>query len=229
MVAYGCQERTRGAADAVAADGRGAHASHDALPHDDCVCVGAGGDAICGHQCMGIRSCGRDSHRGPDSTLDCRRKTHFYGPFFTVSQGNVVVCQVHRPYTTRAPNTQDFRRIASFLPDRTTADCVQFYYKFQKGDEFSLVRRKQQLKKRRLHSDMKRNPNYMGMGAMGRPPPAPERGVGGRGRDVPAPPLRDMEPPPPGVRSRGRARGRTTRRQAELLEDTEVHISMHAN
>lgn len=136
------------------------------------------------------------------------------GVVVPASERVLFVCTVSPP-----PFSQDFRKIATFLPDRTTADCVQFYYKFQKCDEFALVRRKQQLKKRRLHSDMKRSYNFMqGMGGMARQnvAPPPERG---RGR-APGP----LQEPPPGGRARGRPRGRTTRRQAELLEESEVVV-----
>ncbi len=44
---------------------------------------------------------------------------------------------------------QDFVRIAQHLDRRTPGDCVQFYYRTQKLDEFAAVRRKLQLKKRR--------------------------------------------------------------------------------
>ena len=63
---------------------------------------------------------------------------------------------------------QDFRQIASFLDHRSTQDCVQFYYKTQKLDEFAAVRRKQQLKKRRLQSDINRSVTYMGIAAPGK-------------------------------------------------------------
>ena len=46
---------------------------------------------------------------------------------------------------------QDFHMIASFLDHRSTQDCVQFYYKTQKLDEFAAVRRKQQLKKMQVN------------------------------------------------------------------------------
>lgn len=54
--------------------------------------------------------------------------------------------------------------IASFLEHRSTADCVQFFYKTQKLDDFANVRRKLQLKKRRQQSDANRgyNTTYMG-------------------------------------------------------------------
>ena len=60
---------------------------------------------------------------------------------------------------------QDFRTIAGFLDHRTTADCVNFYYKTQKLDDFATVRRKQQLKKRRQQSDANRTPRFMGVGS----------------------------------------------------------------
>ena len=41
-------------------------------------------------------------------------------------------------------------KISQFLERRTPGDCVQFYYRTQKLDEFAAVRRKMQLKKRRM-------------------------------------------------------------------------------
>ena len=51
---------------------------------------------------------------------------------------------------------KDFTKIASFLEHRTTADCLVFYYKNQKSEEFAAIRRKHQMKKRRLYSEAKR-------------------------------------------------------------------------
>ena len=59
--------------------------------------------------------------------------------------------------------SQDFRRIAQFLDGRTTGDCVVFYYRTQKLDEFAAVRRKMQLKKRRMQSENNRAVSYMGI------------------------------------------------------------------
>lgn len=70
---------------------------------------------------------------------------------------------------------QDFHAISSFLEHRTTEDCVQFYYKIQKSDDFATVRRKQQLKKRRAQSENNKQWSYMGMG-MGSAPLA-SRGI----------------------------------------------------
>lgn len=58
---------------------------------------------------------------------------------------------------------QDFRRIAQFLDGRTTGDCVVHYYRTQKLDEFAAVRRKMQLKKRRMQSENNRAVSYMGV------------------------------------------------------------------
>ncbi|KAK9815578.1 hypothetical protein WJX72_006161 [[Myrmecia] bisecta] len=58
---------------------------------------------------------------------------------------------------------KDFRKIADGLPHRSVGDCIVLYYKIQKLDEFAAVRRKQQLKKRRLQSEVNRNYNYLGM------------------------------------------------------------------
>ena len=71
--------------------------------------------------------------------------------------------QDSRHSAKRLLSVQDFRTIASYLDHRSTADCVQFYYKTQKLDEFANVRRKQQLKKRRLQSDANRSVTYMGV------------------------------------------------------------------
>ncbi|EFJ53127.1 hypothetical protein VOLCADRAFT_127385 [Volvox carteri f. nagariensis] len=51
---------------------------------------------------------------------------------------------------------KDFRKISTYLPGRSPGDCVAFFYKNQKLDDFSTVRRKQQLKKRRLQADMRK-------------------------------------------------------------------------
>ena len=58
---------------------------------------------------------------------------------------------------------QDFRRIAQFLDGRSTGDCVVYYYRTQKLDEFAAVRRKMQLKKRRMQSENNRAVSYMGV------------------------------------------------------------------
>lgn len=44
---------------------------------------------------------------------------------------------------------KDFRRIAAYLEHKTVADCVEFYYRNQKTEEFEKVHRRHQLKKRR--------------------------------------------------------------------------------
>ncbi|GAX73612.1 hypothetical protein CEUSTIGMA_g1063.t1 [Chlamydomonas eustigma] len=51
---------------------------------------------------------------------------------------------------------KDFGRIASYLPNRSAGDCVAFFYKHQKLEEFAAVRRKQQLKKRRVQADARK-------------------------------------------------------------------------
>lgn len=56
---------------------------------------------------------------------------------------------------------QDFRKISSHLRDRSVGDCVRFYYRNQKLDEFAALRRKQQLKKRRLQTQEKSR-QYLG-------------------------------------------------------------------
>lgn len=44
---------------------------------------------------------------------------------------------------------KDFRRIAAYLEHKTVADCVEFYYRNQKTEEFEKVHHRHQLKKRR--------------------------------------------------------------------------------
>jgi hypothetical protein len=48
------------------------------------------------------------------------------------------------------------------MRDRSVGDCVRFYYRNQKLDEFAAVRRKQQLKKRRLQTQEKSSRQYLG-------------------------------------------------------------------
>ena len=57
---------------------------------------------------------------------------------------------------------QDFGKLATFLPRRSTRDCIAFYYRTQKEDEWSGVKRKLKLKKRRLQSEYNRT--YLGFG-----------------------------------------------------------------
>ncbi|KAK9836331.1 hypothetical protein WJX81_006307 [Elliptochloris bilobata] len=68
---------------------------------------------------------------------------------------------------------KDFRRIATFLDHRSTADCITHFYRTQKLDEFAAVRRKQQLKKRRTQTEVNRSITYLGVAA---PPGAARRG-----------------------------------------------------
>ena len=72
------------------------------------------------------------------------------------------------PHHTSA-DLQDFRKISSHLRDRSVGDCVRFYYRNQKLDEFAALRRKQQLKKRRLQTQEKSSRQYLG--ARGGAPP----------------------------------------------------------
>ncbi|KAK9808544.1 hypothetical protein WJX73_006877 [Symbiochloris irregularis] len=65
---------------------------------------------------------------------------------------------------------KDFHKISACLDRRSTRDCVSFYYRIQKQDEFAVVRRKIQLKKRRLQSEYNRNVSFMGMGMVPRAP-----------------------------------------------------------
>ena len=44
---------------------------------------------------------------------------------------------------------KDFRKIASFLKYKSVADCIEFYYRNQKVEEFQKIHRRHQLKKRR--------------------------------------------------------------------------------
>lgn len=47
---------------------------------------------------------------------------------------------------------KNFSKIATFLEHKTVADCVQFYYRNQKSEDFEKVHRRHQLKKRRDYS-----------------------------------------------------------------------------
>lgn len=47
---------------------------------------------------------------------------------------------------------KNFQKIASFIEHKTVADCIEFYYRNQKSDEFEMVRRRQRLKNRRDYS-----------------------------------------------------------------------------
>ena len=40
---------------------------------------------------------------------------------------------------------QEFHKIAGALDRRSTRDCIEFYYRIQKQDEFAVVRRKIQV------------------------------------------------------------------------------------
>ena len=79
----------------------------------------------------------------------------------------------------RRVGLQDFRKIAQSLPHRSTAEVVRHYYKVQKLDEFALVRRKQQLKKRRIKTEENkdRNTTFLGVNTAALPAPPPRRGA----------------------------------------------------
>ena len=47
--------------------------------------------------------------------------------------------------TLSLPRVQEFNRISQYLDRRSTRDCVVFYYRIQKQDEFAVVRRKMQV------------------------------------------------------------------------------------
>ncbi|KAH9310124.1 hypothetical protein KI387_038035, partial [Taxus chinensis] len=47
---------------------------------------------------------------------------------------------------------KNFQKIASFIEHKTVADCIEFYYRNQKSEEFEMMRRRQQLKNRRDYS-----------------------------------------------------------------------------
>ena len=51
---------------------------------------------------------------------------------------------------------QDFYQISKGLPYRSTGECVEFFYANKKSDIFIPIRRKHQLKKRRLQSESNR-------------------------------------------------------------------------
>eukprot|EP01018_Ginkgo_biloba_P000823 Gb_13421 [translate_table: standard] len=53
---------------------------------------------------------------------------------------------------------KNFQKIASLIEHKTVADCIEFYYRNQKSEEFEMVRRRQQLKNRR---DYSRPSNYL--------------------------------------------------------------------
>jgi hypothetical protein len=56
---------------------------------------------------------------------------------------------------------KDFRRISSFLEHRSVGDCVRYFYENQKSEEFANYRRKKQLKKRRLYSEVSKRKGFM--------------------------------------------------------------------
>lgn len=47
---------------------------------------------------------------------------------------------------------KNFSKISGHLDYKTTGDCVEFYYRNQKSEDFEKIRRRQQLKKRRDYS-----------------------------------------------------------------------------
>lgn len=47
---------------------------------------------------------------------------------------------------------KNFQKIASFIEHKTVADCIEFYYRNHKSEEFKMVRRRQRLKNRRDYS-----------------------------------------------------------------------------
>ena len=62
------------------------------------------------------------------------------------------------------------------MKGRTTGDCVKYYYRNQKVDEFAAVRCKQQLKKRRMQSSEKSRQYMGGRGAAQSKGTAPVQG-----------------------------------------------------
>ena len=58
---------------------------------------------------------------------------------------------------------KDFNKIATYLKHRTVGDCVKFFYLNQKGEVFSTVMRKYQMKKRRLIAEQRKIAGGMGM------------------------------------------------------------------
>ena len=71
-------------------------------------------------------------------------------------------CSCSAPILQVLALVQDFGKLATFLPRRSTRDCIAFYYRTQKEDEWSGVKRKLKLKKRRLQSEYNRT--YLGFG-----------------------------------------------------------------
>ncbi|XP_057828336.2 uncharacterized protein LOC131039563 isoform X2 [Cryptomeria japonica] len=49
-------------------------------------------------------------------------------------------------------SNKNFQKIASLIEHKTVADCIEFYYRNQKSEEFEMMRRRQQLKNRRDYS-----------------------------------------------------------------------------
>ncbi|XP_071738537.1 uncharacterized protein [Rutidosis leptorrhynchoides] len=47
---------------------------------------------------------------------------------------------------------KNFRKIASFLPNKTVADCVEFYYKNHKSDDFQKAKRNSEFSKGKSHT-----------------------------------------------------------------------------
>ena len=112
---------------------------------------------------------------------------------------------------------KDFTAIAASLPGRDYAACVAFYYRHQKGDAFAVVRRKQQLKKRRLQTEVNRAHAYLGaappmpvaaaVAALPARSSPPRNAARGR-RPAPPPPRRPRDDSDSAARSDGDARDR---------------------
>lgn len=126
-------------------------------------------------------------------------------------------------------HTKDFRKIASFLPGRTSQDCVMFYYRNQKSEEFAHVRRKQQLKKRRLYSEAKKlSGTYMDVTANTgkvkvpgeKQPPAANRSSGTAGPSLDGKPKKERNK---GKREGGKADGWHAQELESFLKAIKTH------
>lgn len=56
---------------------------------------------------------------------------------------------MHKPFRIPASlpfYVQEFHKISTHLDRRSTRDCVVFYYRIQRQDEFALTRRKMQVR-----------------------------------------------------------------------------------
>lgn len=108
-------------------------------------------------------------------------KEDFIGKDWTVEEK-----QIFRDKFLQHP--KDFKAISNSLEHRTMAECIVFFYKHQKTEEFTALKRKQQLRKRKFATDNKRHLyasaplTYVGSARLEGPSRGRGRGRGGRGR-----------------------------------------------